>query len=122
LKEVVKLCIKNTENWYEDSKQEQLKKKQNLKRPLQEKFISCTTNKSKSHGDHSHESICLFSNDDGDREIPEFIKNDLQNLQNDFFEEDANYSKLGRIRNSIYFIISRAVKFGLDLHFFLHDC
>lgn len=41
------------------------------------------------------------------------MKNELKTL-GDVDTEASNISKLGRIRNSLYYIIARSIKFGLD--------
>ena len=54
------------------------------------------------------------------------MKNDLEQLKidtSDFkVEEEFNVTKLGKIRNSVYFIVSRAIKFGLSLDYLLTEC
>ena len=36
--------------------------------------------------------------------------------------EENNESRLGKIRKHVYFIIARAIKFGIDTKFFVEDC
>ena len=39
------------------------------------------------------------------------MKNELDHLGND---DEQPQSKLGRIRNALYYIIARSIKFGID--------
>jgi len=56
------------------------------------------------------------------------MKNDLDMLNlegNDGelkIEEGFKITRHGKIRNSIYFVVARAMKFGLDTNFLLKEC
>lgn len=85
------------------------------------------------------ESNFQYSVDESNFEIPEFMKNDLERLKKQtemlnieeegdapsIFEEEVKETKQGKIRNSIYFIISRGIKFGQDTdlaNYMLNQC
>ena len=38
------------------------------------------------------------------------------------FEEEFKVNRLGKIRNSTYYIVARGIKFGLDTHYLLRNC
>jgi len=61
--------------------------------------------------------------------IPEFMKNDLKHLQKEGegdqeieLDDTVNVTIQGRIRKSTYYVIARAIKFGLDPKYLIEKC
>ena len=52
------------------------------------------------------------------------MKNDLKALDQDRdgIVDDYQISRQGKIRNSTYFIVARALKFGFDAEFLISQC
>ena len=57
------------------------------------------------------------------------MKNELEKLQNEQGEhaslkifDNAKETRMGKIRNCTYFIIGRALKFGLSTKFIINNC
>lgn len=57
------------------------------------------------------------------------MKNDLEQLNHEKdaedaskYEEDYKVTRLDKIRNSIYYIVARAIKFGLESNYLLTEC
>jgi len=62
-------------------------------------------------------------------EVPQFMQNDLKSLNLDQDSGDGllgfSGTKItieGRIRKSIYYIIARGIKFGLDTGYLIKEC
>jgi len=58
------------------------------------------------------------------------MKNDLKelNVKEDSIEaskltdDEYKVTRLDKIRNSIYYVVARAIKFGLESHYLLTEC
>ena len=58
------------------------------------------------------------------------MKNDLEQLnlgdkggENPMkYEEEFKVTRLGKIRNSTYYVVARAIKFGLEASYLLYEC
>jgi hypothetical protein len=54
------------------------------------------------------------------------MKNDLESLNlkdgNETQAEEYQVTRLGKIRNSTYYIVARAIKFGFEAKFLLEQC
>ena len=69
------------------------------------------------------------TNDSHKVEIPEFMKNDLEQLnitqklsEGLKMEEQPKIRKRGRIRDATYYIVARAIRFGIDTSHMLAEC
>ena len=79
--------------------------------------------------DLSQGSRFSYSMDGSNIQIPEFMKNDLEQLnlvdsttEAGKGEEEPKVTRQGKIRDSTYYIVARAIRFGLDTKFLLNEC
>ena len=108
LKTVIHKSLEMTEEWMSDVNQIEEKKRS-------------TINEEESKENESNFENFKYSVDESNFQIPEFMKNDLERLKQSKIEGDINVmdeelkeTRQGKIRNSIYFIISRGIKFGKE--------
>lgn len=80
-------------------------------------------------GGLAEESEIAYSGNGSNAEIPEFMKNDLEQLNlgenvadGTKGEEGFKITRQGRIRDSTYYIVARAIRFGIDTTHLLDDC
>jgi hypothetical protein len=120
LKHVIEKCLELTENWNAGSTttRPHTGGSRSLPGTLQtnptEQQLQKVDEIKNSSRISDHASKFSYSlDDDTNVQIPDFMKNELKTL-GDVDQEASNISKLGRVRNSLYYIIARSIKFGLD--------
>ena len=121
LKLAIQKCLDLTEDWHHDINLKDFEQaKKNLMQGEPQRVLSPAQN------ELTQDSKFSYSIDDSQIQIPEFMKNDLENLNlkegNEPQNEEYQITRLGKIRNSTYYIVARAIKFGFEARFLLEQC
>mmetsp|Transcript_17153 Transcript_17153/g.26515 ORF Transcript_17153/g.26515 Transcript_17153/m.26515 type:complete len:153 (+) Transcript_17153:4343-4801(+) len=129
IKNIIKRCLELTDEWHHDASVDfDAGKKTPHGRSKHSDPSSLENSVHKPSASPTQESKFSYSIDDSNVQIPEFMKNDLDNLNLEGnegelkIEEGFKVTRHGKIRNSIYFVVARAIKFGLDINFLMKDC
>lgn len=128
LQEIIKKCLDLTDDWNQDLKCPEPSSALKPSMLLKDSRSSSPEGSMNTVIQNNEESNFRYSMDGSNFAVPEFMRNDLESIRQDkttemmkFFNENSS-SRLGKIRNSIYFIISRGVKFGLDTNYLISEC
>ena len=128
LQEIIKKCLDLTDDWNQDLKCREPSQALKPDMLLEDLRSSSPQGSMNTVIENNDESNFRYSMDGSNFAVPEFMRNDLESIRQDkttemmkFFNENSS-NRLGKIRNSIYFIISRGVKFGLNTEHLISEC
>lgn len=133
LKLLIRKCLDITEDWHSDVNLKDFERTKktlfNRQQPQRQEMVDVQASPRKAPP--ALESKFSYSVDEGNFQIPQFMKNDLDQIKKHLpevpnedyqFEDQFIVTRMGKIRKSTYYIIARSIKFGLDTSYLINQC